>query len=161
MYVASLLFSCQLIPAGIRKAISAWRLDRHDAPFGTLFRFHHAPWYYLLTGADFKAGEKPDMVRVSAIVEVGKEPILYVGGLDDFFFAADGQLDRIVLQQVVRRPLSSDKPAAVSHCGNAEEAESGRFYPIDGDYLVIRYSDVKTLNVQFIKLTSSPMTTEA
>ena len=59
----------------------------------------------------------------------------------------------------VRRPFSLDKrivpgaPQMEPLAHQPEESDLDRFYPIDGDYLVIRYADVKTLNVQFIKLT--------
>lgn len=86
---------------------------------------------------------------ISAIVEVAKEGVLYVGVLDDFFFDADGKLDRLILQGVARRPLSADKSK------NETDAEvANRFYEIDGDSFVLRYEDVKTLNVQYVKLTA-------
>ena len=33
-------------------------------------------------------------------------------------------------------------------------ASEERFYNIDGDSFVLRYQDVKTLNVQYVKLTT-------
>jgi hypothetical protein len=91
----------------------------------------------------------PDFI--SAIVEVAKEAVLYVGILDDFYFDSEGQLDRLILQQVLRRPLSKDK--SVEPSGAGEEKE--RFYPIDGDNFVLRYSEAITLNVQYVKLTAA------
>jgi hypothetical protein len=75
---------------------------------------------------------------------------LYVGVLDDFFFDSDGNLDRLILQNVARRPLSADKNKAGPEIGTTDE----RFYDIDGDSFVLRYQDVKTLNVQYVKLTT-------
>ncbi len=146
-YFASLLGASFVIPTILRAIISRYRLDREARRLGHVFRFHDAPWYYLLTGADFAREDEPDLIMVSAIVEVGKEPMLYVGVLDDFFFTSDGRLDRLVLQGVARRPLSADKnkPGAL--------ADAERFYEIDGDSFVLRYSEAKTLNVQYIKLT--------
>ncbi|RJG11682.1 hypothetical protein [Massilia cavernae] len=131
--------------------ISRLRLDREAARFSSIFRFHDAPWYYLLTGADFSNDDKPDLIVVSAIVEVAKEGILYVGFLDDFYFDSEGQLDRLILQEVSRRPITLDKPAVES--GDAEDVQ--RFYPIDGDNFVLRYSEAITLNVQYVKLTET------
>lgn len=155
-YFVSLLLAAYLVPMSIRSAISRFRLDREGASFSGVFRFHDAPWYYLLTGADFTKDEQPDLIFISAIVEVAKEAMLYVGILDDFYFDSEGQLDRLILQQVLRRPMSKDKPA-----GQAEiEQEKERFYPIDGDNFVLRYSEAITLNVQYVKLTAATLTTE-
>ena len=148
-YCISLLLASYLIPMAVRSAISKFRLDREGAPLSTIFRFHDAPWYYLLTGADFTEDEQPDLIFISAIVEVAKDAVLYVGILDDFYFDSEGQLDRLILQKVLRRPLSSDKPIDQSSAGQGNE----RFYPIDGDNFVLRYSEAITLNVQYVKFT--------
>ena len=94
---------------------------------------------------------------ISAIVEVAKDAVLYVGVLDDFFFDSDGNLDRLILQSVARRPLSADKNTAPPEGAASDE----RFYDIDGDSFVLRYQDVKTLNVQYVKLTTSEPAPEA
>lgn len=110
-----------------------------------------APWYYLLTGADLAEDDVPDFIVVSAIVNVSGKAYLYTGILEEFFVDAEGKLDRVVLQEVMRRPIGADK--------NAHEAEGGeassRFYPIDGDYFVLRYSEAITLNVEYVKLIES------
>lgn len=146
-YFGSLLLASLIIPLILRAQIAKRRLDRGTARFSGIFRFHDAPWYYLLTGADFSEDEKPDFIMISAIVEVAKDAVLYVGILDNFFFDADGNLDRLILQGVARRPLSADKNK-IEEVGISEQ----RFYDIDGDYFVLRYQDVKTLNVQYFKL---------
>lgn len=64
--------------------------------------------------------------------------------LNDFYFDKEGQLDRLILQNVKRRPMSADKTAG------GEPAD--RFYPIDGDSFVLRYSEAITLNIQYVKL---------
>jgi hypothetical protein len=147
-YFATLLIVSFALPKLIRHVISRYRLDRADAPLSPVFRFHQAPWYYLLTGADFKPEEAPDFIVVSAIVEVGKEAVLYVGVLDEFYVDAEGQLDRVVLQGVARRPIGADKTGA-AEAGAAET----RFYAVDGDSFVLRYSEAITLNIQYVRLT--------
>lgn len=148
-YFCSLLLASIVVPEIFRYVVTKFRLDRHGSRFSAIFRFHDAPWYYLLTGADFAKDDEPDFIVISAIVEVAKEGVLYVGVLDDFFFGADGKLDRLILQGVARRPLSADKSK------NETDAEvANRFYEIDGDSFVLRYEDVKTLNVQYVKLTA-------
>ena len=150
-YFGSLLLAALVAPVVLRSQIAKYRLDRATARFSSIFRFHDAPWYYLLTGADFSQDEKPDLIMISAIVEVAKDAVLYVGVLDDFFFDSEGNLDRLILQGVARRPLSADKSMASQEGGASEE----RFYNIDGDSFVLRYQDVKTLNVQYVKLTTA------
>lgn len=147
-YFATLVIVSFALPLGIRHIISRYRLDRADAPFSAIFRFHRAPWYYLLTGADFIADEEPDFIFVSAIVEVGKDAVLYVGMLDEFYVDTEGQLDRLVLQNVVRRPMSADKVRGDEDAS----AAANRFYDVDGDSFVLRYSEAITLNIQYARL---------
>lgn len=143
-YFASLYAFAFVVPTALRAAISHWRLDRSDARFSSIFRFDQAPWYYILTGADFEPGDEPDYIAIAAIVEVAGTAYLYVGLLADFFFGPDGQLDRMVLESVARRPMARDK--------NVDEADGNRFYDVEGDYFVIRYSEVVTLNVKYFRL---------
>lgn len=166
-YFLSLLFACLVVPTLLRKFITLSRLDRYDAVLAPFVRFHDAPWYYLLTGADFRKADLPDYINVSAIVNIAGTPFLFQGMLDDFFFSSDGQLDRLVLENVSRRLLSNDKtvPRAPltsdAHLTAVEAAglqdahtpgEDQRFYPVDGDYFVLRMSEAITLNVQYVKL---------
>lgn len=91
------------LPKVIRLLITKHRLDRFDAPFSSLFRFNRAPWYYLLSGADFSKEDVPDLIAISAVVDVAGEPTLFLGYLDDYFIDAEGKLDRLVLEVVQRR----------------------------------------------------------
>ena len=140
----TLLLVAYAVPVFIGFFIRKFKLDREGARFSSIFRFYDAPWYYLLTGADFAKRDEPDIIYVSAVVELAKDSFLYVGVLNDFYFDKDGQLDRLILQNVKRRPMSSDKHLN----GNATD----RFYPIDGDSFVLRYSEAITLNIQYVKL---------
>lgn len=149
-YFGSLLLTSLVVPEVSRTLITKYRLDRNAATLSSIFRFHDAPWYYLLTGADFAKEDEPDFIMISAVVEIAKDAVLYVGVLDDFFFDSDGRLDRLVLQNVARRPLSADKNKINTEESSADE----RFYDIDGDSFVLRYEDTKTLNVQYVKLTA-------
>jgi hypothetical protein len=151
VYFVTLFFASYSIPNGARQLISKYRLDRDAYRLSSIFRFHQAPWYYLLTGADFEEKDEPDLIVVSAIVDVAGEAMLYTGVLDEFFVNSEGGLDRIVLQEVMRRPIASDKEAAKV----GEWRDASRFYPIEGDYFVLRYSEAITLNVQYVKLTTA------
>lgn len=147
-YFGSLFLIAFLAPSIVRSLITHYRLDRVNSRLSGVLRFSGAPWYYLLSGADFgKKEDTPDLIAVSSIVNVSGNPYLYTGVLDDYFIDQEGNLDRLVLQEVMRRPLDADK--------TAEGPDQGfeRFYPIDGDYFVLRYSEAITLNIQYIKLT--------
>lgn len=146
-YGSSLLAAAYLAPLLLRLAIVRWRLDEQNAWCSPLLRFNQAPWYYLLSGADFPRDRAPDFITVSALVDIGGEAILFTGLLQNFYLDPEGQLDRVVLSQVMRRPLAADK-------GSTGEAQ--RFYPVDGDYFVLRYCDAITLNVEYITLTTEP-----
>lgn len=146
LYFATLYAASYLVPAAIRKVITVTGADRLGQPLAAWLRFEDAPWYYLLTGADFAPKERPDLIMATALVSVAGEPILFKGVLNDFYFKSDGTLDRLILQDTMRRPLSKDK-ATEDHDGQ------DRFYPIDGDSFVIQYEQVLTLNIQYVKLT--------
>ena len=65
----------------------------------------------------------------------------------EIFLTTEGNIDRLVITNAMRREISKDK--------DSKEADTDllkRFYPIDGDYFVLKYSEVKNLNVQFLKI---------
>jgi hypothetical protein len=158
-YFLSLLGFSLVAPRVVRWVVKALRWDRLHHPLSGVFRLRDAPWYYVLTGADFAREDKPDLIAISAVVDVAGEPMIYYGLLDEFFVDQDGVLDRLVMQQVMRRPLTLDKPSStvIADNANASPAPNGpssleRFYPIDGDCFVLRYSEAITLNIEYIKL---------
>ncbi|HWX00264.1 hypothetical protein [Collimonas sp.] len=147
-YFLSLYAGAWIVPNGFRLMITHYRLDRANAGwYVPWLRFNQAPWYYLLTGADFDEEQRPDLISVSAIVNVAGQAVLFTGILDNFFVDANGSLDRLILEKVMRRPLSADKPDGASI---AEELE--RFYVVEGDYFVLRYSEAITLNIEYIRM---------
>lgn len=145
-YFFSLYAFSLLAPKLIRALVIRYRLDRYGCWSAFLFRFSYAPWYYILSGADFKKNETPDFIRISAISDVSGTPYIFEGVLDDYFFDENGSLDRLIITTAQRRPLSHDK--------NEKGDNKSRFYPIDGDYFVLKYSDIINLNVQYMKLES-------
>ncbi len=146
-YLLSLVAFSYVGPRAFRWAIVRFRWDRLGSPLSGWLRFSRAPWYYLLSGAEFAADQQPDLISISGVVNVAGQSVLYSGVLEDYFFDEDGQLNRLILSEVVRRPFEKDK--APAEAGVAVD----RFYPIDGDYFVLRYSEAVTLNVEYIKLT--------
>jgi hypothetical protein len=100
-------------------------MDRYEHWLSPLARFHEAPWYYLLTGADFKKDALPDYIRVSAVVEVAGQAVLYRGTLDDWFVNSDnGQLVGWSYQpQPVDRSPRTSKPMATVTSASTRSTE--------------------------------------
>ena len=145
-YFLSIFAGAYLLPTLIRWFITQFRLDRNEALLGRWLRFHQAPWYYLLSGSDFSKDDEPDFIAISAIVNVAGKAVLFTGILDEYFVDSEGVLDRLILQDVMRRPIDDDKPDVPTGI------DPLRFYSVDGDYFVLRYSEAITLNVEYIKL---------
>lgn len=83
-YFVTLLLASYAVPTLARIFITKHRMDRDGAKYSAVFRFHEAPWYYLLTGADFAIGEVPDAIAVSALVDVTGNAFLFTGILQEF-----------------------------------------------------------------------------
>lgn len=98
------------------------------------------------------------LISVSAIVEVAGQAYLYHGFLDEYFTDKDGQLDRIVLTATERRRIEQDRAIEkpIQSAGENEpdvgpQDVAVRFYPITGDYFVLRYSEIITLNIHYYR----------
>lgn len=146
---------------GAHGLVRGWKLDlRYD-----WLRFSNE-WFYLFSGearvfqqpqADrdlrsirkFLRSDEVDLVFISVVVEQGEGPILYWGVLADYFFDRDGRLEKVVLEEAQRRNLSND---ATTDTEQAIPTADDRFYPIRGNFLVIRYQDVLNLNVEYLRL---------
>jgi len=105
-----------------------------------IFRLE-SEWYYLFKGYD---RGKPDSMFIAATIEFAGQGYIYSGILEDFILDQYGNMDRLVITDAQRRFIGNDK--------NKCDQEIERFYPIDGDYFVLKYSEIRTLNVSFIKL---------
>jgi hypothetical protein len=112
------------------------------------FRFA-SDWHYLFEGEIRSDLPRPDFVVVAATVEHAGTSYLYVGVLRHYAVDRQGELARLHLNSVVRRPIGEDRGP-----GQAQQIpdRSGRFYPITGDELVIVFRDVRTLNVRYMYL---------
>lgn len=144
-YFITLYIACPLLPKVVRFFVDKYCLDGIHSPWSWLFRFDDADWFYLFSGVDFKKEDKPDFISISAVVEVGKESYIYKGALDDYFTDSDGELTRIVLSGVSRRKLDQDR-------SSDDQTDEDRFYPINGDYFVLKYEEISSLNVHYIKI---------
>lgn len=90
-------------------------------------------------------GEPPkDGVEIdllAAVVEFGKAPYLLVGQLIKPCFGPDGNPERFILKNVMRRAL-----IAADNNPREKKNEFG-FHEIEGDNFVLRTSEVKTFNI--------------
>jgi hypothetical protein len=112
------------------------------------FRFA-SDWHYLFEGEIRDDLPRPDFVVVAATVEHAGTAYLYVGVLRHYAVDRQGELARLHMNSVVRRPISEDRePGQEQHIPD----QSGRFYPITGDELVIVFREVRTLNVRYMYL---------
>lgn len=88
---------------------------------------------------------------VTVVVEQAERAYIYRGVIDDFFFDRQGNLDRLVLLQAHRRLLDADRDG--DDPGNdPPESDRSRYYPLAGNFLVVKYENVKTLNVEYFRL---------
>lgn len=161
-YLVGINLVALLVGAGAHTFVRRRYLDlRYD-----WLRFNNE-WHYLFSGEarifaidqlerDFESiqafieSDDLDFVFVSVVIEQGDGPILYWGTLSDFFFDANGVLESIVLEDAQRRRLNSEEDDVDSDA--ATPVNDDRFYPIRGNYLVIRYADVKTLNLEYLRI---------
>ncbi len=133
IYISSLCLFAAALGYGARELIQRTGLDRRHRSLRM-----NAPWYYLFSPR-LDDGSEPDAVVISAVVEIGRDAFIYVGRLESCFFTPEGTPDRLVLSSVSRRRMADDRTTGSN--------EPERFYDIDGDYFVLRYSETKTLNV--------------
>ncbi len=130
-------------------------------------RFDHE-WHYLLrgeapdfpdpgynqtlvptTGFQGKAAFAEDCLAtvVAAVVDFKETSYVYLGIVVDYYFDEQGNLDRLLLSTVKRRKL-------MDHEGDSAEQGSNpaaeRFQEIRGYYFVLRMSELRTLNIDYI-----------
>lgn len=111
-------------------------------------------WYYLLTGEILEFGETegldtpPDGVYLSAVINNGDKDYLYRGIIRDFFFDKNGNLDRVSLILASFRLLVRNDNAQASPTIPNEQ----KYIDIEGDYFILRYSDMRTMNIDYFFL---------
>jgi hypothetical protein len=152
-YLGSLTLLAYLLPSLLRWAITRWRLDREGSLVSPWCRFSDAPWYYLLSGADFEAEDMPDIISISATMELGNDTFLFTGILDSYECLPDGTLDRLMLEQATRQPLGPTL-TALPHEDQAPQARLPETQ--EGDLFVLRYAQVLTLGIEYLKLAPQP-----
>ncbi|MBJ7515990.1 MAG: hypothetical protein JHC82_07070 [Stenotrophomonas sp.] len=152
-YFASMHVFSFMGPWLVRLCIVKYRIDRDGALLAPLCRFNRAPWYYLLSGADLEKAEEADTITVSAVVDVGGGAYLYLGYLEKWHVDRDGRLDRLVLSNAMCRGFGEGGDfVSVDDQDLPLTSETARFSRVAGDYLVLRYDQVSTLNVSYREL---------
>lgn len=150
-YFTSLYFASAFLGYGVHKLIRMFKLDRK-----TKFLRFKNEWYYLLSGevTEFKElkniyekglkgyGEV-DGVWLSAVVHHVERDYLYKGFVADFYFDKAGNLDVVLLRSISRRVLSKDL---------SPDVMDERYFEIAGDYFVLRYSEMSTINIEYLFL---------
>jgi hypothetical protein len=122
------------------------------------FRFDNY-WYYMLTGEVLYFRENAaeprtvDGVYFSAVVDHASGSYLYRGIVCDFTFDRDGSLDTIVLTDAHRRRLTDDREGSDPTPPVGPAQPDQRYYEIRGDFLVLRYAEIRTLNLDYFAVT--------
>jgi hypothetical protein len=131
------------------------RREKWDRTY-KLFRYQNT-WHYILRGEifDFPRAaidlqqdrvEEIEIVFVSTIQDTAAGTYLYDGVLVDYELARDGGLLTISLKSVKRRRLVEDAPR-----GQSDDPDL-RYYPVRGNLLVLKYAELKNLNLTYYTL---------
>lgn len=96
----------------------------------------------------FFSTEKPNLF-ITTIVETGGMTWLYVGVLDDYQ-TNNGELEYIKISAPYRRAIQEGEPR------KEKKPFSERFYQIEVDTLIIKYSDIRSLGISRIKEENLP-----
>lgn len=103
----------------------------------------------------------PDCTYVAVLVESIKSTYIFFGILSSWKLNANGDIDKIVLSGARRRIMGSDVEDKTIEVENDEATpnesledrlNNEKFYPIMGNYLIIRGEEMRTLNIQYIWL---------
>jgi len=163
IYFLSLACASAVAGRATHRLVRGARLDLSTQ----IFRFKNE-WHYLLTGEVLSFKEvslkqrEVDGVYLSAVVDHSKDTYLYRGIVEDWSFDQDGRLETICLSFTHRRLLSQDRGHAHAEPAGEEIPPDSRYYKIHGDLFVLRYSEIKTLNLDYFSLSEeAPRTTPA
>lgn len=128
-------------------------------------------WFYLFSGKvlDFARAEEVSVANgqdnesspdepgfatealsgtwISGVMEIAGKAYLYTGILEGYWYDRNGALDAIWLSNVYRRDLSDDRDEP-----DTAMTVDDRYYPVDGDYFVMKFSDLKNVNIKYISV---------
>jgi hypothetical protein len=176
-YFASITFGAVVIGRIAHAVVRNLGLDRRYPPL----RFE-TPWYYLLTGERLQfpdareeltwtdletasgvaqhqtttISDEPPLVFVSAVLQQGPCAFIYTGLLTRFDLDSHGRPELLELTLPIRRLMASDDPNRDTHLTHADRAQDPRYYTIAGNYLLLKYGEIKDLNVDYFTWSTQP-----
>lgn len=139
-------FIALCILSGILGFICYWvvRKFKLDMRFKCLrFKFY---WFYILSGECLAFPENgaqkiPEGAYIAATIEQNGKSYLYYGVLEDYVVEKSGELKTLFIKYARRRELNND--------ASEEKEDDKRFYPIRGEWLTLKYKDIKSLNIEY------------
>jgi hypothetical protein len=146
IYFSTIYAFAAIIGLAVR-GIVRWMKWDHKYRF---LRFSNE-WYYLLSGEIHLFQETPNIegetkgVYLTTVIHHSNADYLYTGFVIDYFFDRNGDLDRVILDEVARRKLSDDRSGEME-----DDEDDARFYEIVGHYFVLRYSEMCTINLDYL-----------
>lgn len=151
----SLYFIALCILSGILGFCCYWivRKFKLDMRFKCLrFKFY---WFYILSGECLAFPENgaqkiPDGAYIAATIEQNGKSYLYYGLLEDYVVEKSGELKTLLIKYARRRELNNDSSE------KNEDEDDKRFYPIRGEWLTLKYKDIKSLNIEYFYLEPNP-----
>lgn len=162
LYFLTLWAGAGLLGGGLHTLVRTRGWDREYQ----ILRFRNE-WWYLLSGECLEFPENPFnadapvggegghvLVYLSAVVDHGKGSFLYRGIVTDWNLDKDGRLDTVELALAHRRALTDDrKPDEAAVAPNLAGAPDARYYDIDGERFILRYAEMRTINLSYASLT--------
>lgn len=136
--------SAYSVPFFLGKAAQA-AMFRMNPYKNSAFSFD-TPWYYELKGK-LSQTHNAQIIKLSCLQDLQDGSYLYYGFLEDFYLTRDGQLDRLVLSDVFRRRIAADQEST-------QQAPGERFYEVKGDRVVLKYDEIKNINIEYFYITS-------
>lgn len=142
LYLLFLSILAFFMGVGVRKLITAYKLDKYL----TWLRINNK-WYYFFKAFDFQK-EEPVLVEIFAMVKATDQCYLYRGFLEEFYLGNNGELETLILSSVSRTLTNQLKEIEK----NNKITSLDDFYPIDGHYFMLKFSELINFEVFFITL---------
>lgn len=150
-YILSVTLVNFLAASGLRWCVIKYRWDK-KAGFLSIYN----KWYPILKPEPDDNGKVS--VWLDVLVETKSEAILYRGFLADFWLTKDGEICELHFEMVRRRVFSNDenqkegniKTGLASELVQEEEVDE-RYYYIPGERFIIKYADVKNMNITYLQ----------
>lgn len=162
-YFLSLYLASGILGRASLWCVRSWGLD---LKFMLLRLEDH--WFYFLFGEIFRFSEfrrfLPDTPKitgtyVSIVVTHGKADVLYKGFLWDFYLDKNGNLDRLLLHNVIRCQFNPEGGKAIEESEGENSADKTRivhraweFERISSQILTVKYADCKTLACTYFSI---------